>query len=232
MDYRVENKYLVTDADIAVLRPRLAAVMKQDIHQDGDCYNIRSVYFDDIVDGCMDENEDGVDHRNKYRIRIYDPKSDFIRLEIKEKTKGLTRKYSCKLTRDEADKVMDGSMPLTFDDRKPLNLMKLQLRAAKMQPKAIIEYERTAFVHPVGNVRITFDRNIMASKFCGEFFADRVSGMVPVLPAGLHVLEVKYDELLPDFIAKQLEIGILRQTAFSKYYLGRMAIKGEFPTDR
>lgn len=232
MDYRVENKYLVTDADIAVLRPRLAAVMKQDIHQDGDCYNIRSVYFDDIVDGCMDENEDGVDHRNKYRIRIYDPKSDFIRLEIKEKTKGLTRKYSCKLTRDEADKVMDGSMPLTFDDRKPLNLMKLQLRAAKMQPKAVIEYERTAFVHPVGNVRITFDRNIMASKFCGEFFEDRVSGMVPVLPAGLHVLEVKYDELLPDFIAKQLEIGILRQTAFSKYYLGRMAIKGEFPTDK
>ena len=35
MDYRVENKYLVTDADIAVLRPRLAAVMKQDIHQLG-----------------------------------------------------------------------------------------------------------------------------------------------------------------------------------------------------
>lgn len=232
MDYRVENKYLVTDADIALLRPRLAAVMKQDIHQDGDCYNIRSVYFDDIMDSCMDENESGVDHRNKYRIRIYDPKSDFIRLEIKEKTKGLTRKYSCKLTREEADRVMDGSMPMAFDDRKPLNLMKLQMRAARMQPKAVIEYERTAFVHPVGNVRVTFDRNIMASRFCQDFFDDRVSGMVPVLPAGLHVLEVKYDEFLPDFIAKQLEIGILRQTAFSKYYLGRLAVKGEFPTDR
>ena len=232
MDYRVENKYLVTDADIAVLKPRLAAVMKQDIHQDGDCYNIRSVYFDDIIDSCMDENEDGVDHRNKYRIRIYDPEGDFIRLEIKEKTKGLTRKYSCKLTREEADAVMDGSMPLSFDERKPLNLMKLQMRAAKMQPKAIIEYERTAFVHPVGNVRVTFDRNIMASRVCEDFFDERVSSMVPVLPAGLHVLEVKYDEFLPDFIAKQLEIGILRQTAFSKYYLGRLAIKGEFPTDR
>ena len=85
MDYRVENKYLVTDADIAVIKARLKTVMKQDIHQDGDCYNIRSVYFDDIRDSFMDENEDGVDHRNKYRIRIYDPKSDFIRLEIKEK---------------------------------------------------------------------------------------------------------------------------------------------------
>ncbi|MBQ9844956.1 MAG: polyphosphate polymerase domain-containing protein [Oscillospiraceae bacterium] len=232
MDYRVENKYLVTDADIAVLRPRLAAVMKQDIHQDGDCYNIRSVYFDDIADSCMDENEDGVDHRSKYRIRIYDPKGDFIRLEIKEKTKGLTRKYSCKLSKDEADALMAGSMPLAFDDRRPLNLMKLQQRVAKLMPKAIIEYERTAFVHPVGNVRVTFDRNIMASRVCEDFFDDRVSSMVPVLPAGLHVLEVKYDEFLPDFIAKQLEIGILRQTAFSKYYLGRLAVKGEFPTDR
>ena len=232
MDYRVENKYLVTDADIAVIKARLKTVMKQDIHQDGDCYNIRSVYFDDIVDSFMEENEDGVDQRNKYRIRIYDPKSDFIRLEIKEKNRGLTRKYSCKLTREETDAVMDGSIPLTFDNRNPLNLMKLQMRVAKMQPKAIIEYERTAFVHPVGNVRITFDRNIMASRVCEDFFDDRVSSMVPVLPAGLHVLEVKYDEFLPDFIAKQLEIGILRQTAFSKYYLGRMAINGLFPTDK
>ena len=232
MDYRVENKYLVTDADIAVIKARLKTVMKQDIHQDGDCYTIRSVYFDDIADSFMDENEDGVDHRNKYRIRIYDPKSDFIRLEIKEKNRGLTRKYSCKLTREETDAVMDGTIPLTFDNRNPLNLMKLQMRVAKMHPKAIIEYERTAFVHPVGNVRITFDRNIMASRVCEDFFDDRVSSMVPVLPAGLHVLEVKYDEFLPDFIAKQLEIGILRQTAFSKYYLGRLAINGQFPTDK
>ena len=232
MDYRVENKYLVTDADIAVIKARLKTVMKQDIHQDGDCYNIRSVYFDDIRDSFMDENEDGIDHRNKYRIRIYDPKSDFIRLEIKEKNKGLTRKYSCKLTREETDAVMDGRVPAGFDSRNPFNMMKLQMRVAKMHPKAIIEYERTAFVHPVGNVRVTFDRNIMASRFCGEFFEDRVSSMVPVLPAGLHILEVKYDEFLPDFIAKQLEIGTLRQTAFSKYYLGRMAINGEFPTDK
>lgn len=96
----------------------------------------------------------------------------------------------------------------------------------------MIEYERTAFVYPGGNVRVTFDRNIMASRACGDFFDERVSGMTPVLPEGLHVLEVKYDELLPDHIARQLEIGNLRQTAFSKYYLGRLAVRGQFPMDR
>ena len=94
MEFRVENKYLVTDADLAVITPRLKAVMKQDIHQLGDCYTIRSLYFDDINDNCMKENDAGVDQRKKYRIRIYDPNSDFIRLEIKEKQRGVTKKYS------------------------------------------------------------------------------------------------------------------------------------------
>ena len=48
MEFRVENKYLVTDADLAVIKARLKTVMKQDVHQDGDCYTIRSLYFHDI----------------------------------------------------------------------------------------------------------------------------------------------------------------------------------------
>ena len=94
MDYRVENKYLVSDADIAVLEARLKTVMEPDAHQIGDCYEIRSVYFDDVLDDCMMENDAGVDCRNKYRIRIYDPSARVIHLEIKEKTSGLTKKTS------------------------------------------------------------------------------------------------------------------------------------------
>ena len=208
---------------------RLKATMSQDIHQDGDAYMIRSLYFDDIQDRCMDENDAGVDQRQKFRIRIYDPHSQTIHLEIKEKSSGMTKKLSCDLSATECQQIIDSTLPLRFDQRQPLSQLQLQMRCALMRPKAIVEYERTAFVHPTGNVRITFDRNIMASRHCNMFLQDRVTGMVPVLPAGIHVLEVKYDELLPDFIAKALEIGKLRQTAFSKYYLGRLAIEGTFP---
>lgn len=228
MDYRVENKYLVSDADLAVLEARLKTVMEPDAHQIGSCYEIRSVYFDDILDNCMAENDAGLDCRKKYRIRIYDPAAQVIHLEIKEKTSGLTRKMSCDLTREECDRILEGTMSLRFDHRAPLNQLLLQMRCTKMEPKAIIAYERTAYVHPTGNVRVTFDRNIMASRYCDEFFEERISGMTPVLPAGMHVLEVKYDELLPDYIAQQLQTGVLRQTAFSKYYLGRLAVSGEF----
>ena len=215
-----------------LLAGRLKSVMSLDIHQEGDCYEIRSLYFDDAWDRCMDENEAGVDQREKYRIRIYDPKSDVIHLEIKEKNSGLTKKRSCDLSREECLAIMEGSLPLKLDGRAPLNSLQMQMRCAKMEPKVIIAYERTAFVHPSGNVRITFDRNIMASRCCCEFLEDRVSGMTPVLPSGMHVLEVKYDEFLPDVIAQQLEIGKLRKTAFSKYYLGRLAVQGEFPVER
>ena len=206
--------------------------MSLDLHQEGDCYEIRSLYFDDAWDSCMNENAAGVDQREKYRIRIYGPESDVIHLEIKEKNRGLTKKRSCELTREECFAIMAGDLPLKVDDRAPLNALQLQMRCRRMEPKAIIAYERTAFVHPSGNVRITFDRNIMASRCLEDFLEDRVSGMTPVLPAGLHVLEVKYDEFLPDVIAQQLEIGKLRKTAFSKYYLGRLAVEGDFPVDK
>ena len=43
----------------------------------------------------------------------------------------------------------------------------------------------------------------------------------PVLPVGQQLLEVKYDEYLPDFIYRSLMLPNLRQTAFSKYYICR-----------
>lgn len=206
--------------------------MRPDVHQKGSCYEIRSLYFDDILDRCMDENEAGIDQRDKYRIRIYDPDAQVIHLEIKEKNCGLTKKRACDLSRHECERIIAGTLPMAADHRSVLNQLQLQMRCVLMRPKVIIAYERTAFVHPVGNVRITFDRNIAASAVCHQFFDPRIDSLVPVLPAGLHVLEVKYDELLPDFIAQQLEIHTLRQTAFSKYYLGRLAVRGDYPIDR
>lgn len=232
IEFRVENKYLVSDLDLAIIAQRLSVVMHQDIHQSGDCYEIRSIYFDDAWNRCMDENDSGIDCREKYRIRTYGSTGTPLNLEIKEKQSGLTKKTACSLTLDEYNSIIDGGIDLGFGNKKPLNQLLLQMRCSKMQPKVIIAYERTAFVHPVGNVRITFDRNIMASRNCASFFDSRIDGLIPILPTGMHVLEVKYDEYLPDVIAKQLEIGKLQQTAFSKYYLGRLAINGEFPITR
>lgn len=226
MEYRVENKYLVTDLEIAALSQRLKAVMQPDIHQQGGCYEIRSVYFDDIYDSGIQENESGVDCRRKYRIRCYGPDPSPVNLEIKEKRNALTKKTACPLTPEVYTALLEDPRRLPFGEKAPLNELLLQVRCRELRPRILIAYERTAFVHPVGNVRITFDRNIMASTACEAFRKERIPGLIPVLPVGLHVLEVKYDELLPDTVAKQLETGKLRQTTLSKYYLGRCAVIG------
>ena len=229
IEYRVENKCIVSDLEIAAISQRLKMVMESDIHQQGEFYEIRSIYFDDAFDGCMDENDAGVDCRKKYRIRTYGSAAETINLEIKEKRSGLTRKRACSLTREEHDEIIDDGQSVEFGAKPVKNELLLQMRCADMKPKVIVAYERTAFVHPSGNVRITFDRNIMGSREIESFFDEHIAGLVPVMPAGYHVLEVKYDEMLPDVIARQLEIGKLRQTAFSKYYLARLAVSGEFP---
>lgn len=230
IDFRVEHKYLVSDLDLSILRQRLSSVMQSDLHQNGDFYEVRSLYFDDLCDNCMNENEFGVNLRKKYRIRTYGENNSPLKLEIKEKQNGLTHKSSCAITRTEFDAFLSDSVPLIFDRRKPFNELLLQMQCSRMRPKIIILYERSAFVHPTGNVRITFDRNISACADCDAFFDESISGFVPVLPSGMHILEVKYDELLPDTIARQLEIGTLQQTTFSKYYLGRKAVHGDFLT--
>ena len=69
-------------------------------------------------------------------------------------------------------------------------------------------------------MRITFDKNIGASEYVDRFFERDVYAR-PVLEPGAHILEVKYDELLPEYISQILDIGSLKRTAFSKYTMAR-----------
>ena len=210
-----------------VLAAKLKTVMKPDLNQQGAAYTIRSLYFDDIWDSCMEENESGIDDRRKLRIRTYTHDAEKLFLENKEKHRGYTKKARNVVTREECIDIMDGRA-LPFGERRVVNALSLSMKCDYMRPKVIIEYERSAFVHPLGNVRITFDRNISASKCCEDFLNKDIRQKTAVLPQGMHVLEVKYDEYLPDVIAQLIEDGCLSQTAFSKYYLGRMAVNGEF----
>jgi len=114
-----------------------------------------------------------------------------------------------------------GKGNLSFEDLPPL-AKKLQVlrMTSGMIPKVIVEYERTPYVYKHGNVRITFDRNITSSGQVDQFFVQDVKKR-PILPAGMQLLEVKYDEYLPDPIYHALMLDNMQRTNFSKYYLCR-----------
>lgn len=220
MKYRHELKFTVSDIDLEIIRYRLMPLMKTDTHQEGRAYTVRSLYFDDFRDSCMKENEDGVDNRKKYRIRIYNGNDSVIKLERKSKYHGMSHKLSVTIPKEDCYAYMQGkTVPIKENSSVLEKEFFAEMKMNAMHPSSIVEYERTAFVEKRGNVRITFDRNISGGEKKEAFFGE--PPLVPLLPPGMHVLEVKYDEFLPEYIAQALEIGKLRQTSFSKYYYAR-----------
>lgn len=224
--YRHEYKYIVSQAQSAELEMRAECIMRRDSHV-SDCgvykgiYNIRSVYFDDIDNSCYYENENGTDPREKFRIRIYNHSDERISLELKSKRAGKCLKKSCRLTREQCELILAGICPDDIENIKyPLDKFIVQMKTRKLKPVIIVEYDRTPFVCQMGNVRVTLDRNIRSSTQCDKFF-DKNLLLRPVLPIGQHVLEVKWDELLPDYIYHALQLRSLQWTSFSKYYLSR-----------
>lgn len=221
MEYRVEQKYIVTDAQIEYIKARMNGFVKIDPNMDGDSYLIRSVYFDDMRDTCLSEVEAGVDNREKFRIRIYNNDVSLVKLELKGKKNGYTSKKTTELTKEETDALLHREAIYGSGNYLKTKIS-AKMQCVRLQPVCIVEYERTAYVDEIGNVRITFDRNIGGTENIEEFYNPQICA-IPALPVGQHIMEVKYDELLPDYIKEIIDIGRLARTSFSKYYFVRMA---------
>lgn len=220
--YRHELKYLISAAQMRILQTRIQGLIPKDPYvTDNGGYIIRSLYFDDRQSRAYYENENGTDPREKFRIRIYNASSTRIKLECKRKERTKTYKTSCVLTQEQTRLLMEGKCVPDIASQPPL-LRKLTnaMRLHQLKPVVIVEYERVPYVYKLGNVRVTFDTNIASSQSLTDF----LKPVIPkrqILPAGMHLMEVKFDEFLPDFIYHALMLDNLQQTAFSKFYLCR-----------
>lgn len=220
--YRHELKYLISNEQLELEKHRVKGIMQRDPHAgSGGCYNIRSLYFDDYYNKCYYENENGTDPREKFRIRIYNHSTERINLECKRKDHGKTLKTSCLLTEEQCRRLMRGECLPDIENQHPvLRKLTAEMRLHGMKPVVIVDYDRTPLVYRNGNVRVTMDTNISSSKSV-EGFLDGSIFARPVMPTGMQLMEVKFDEYLPDFIYRALQLDDLQQTAFSKYYICR-----------
>ena len=212
--YRHEWKYEIDCGDLFVLRPRLLAVAKRDPHAINGTYEIRSLYFDTLSDQALREKIDGVNRREKFRLRYYNGDVSFLRLEKKSKVNGLCLKESTALTVESVRAILGGSRtPQSFD---PLVAELYSKMAGQgLRPKTIVDYTREPFIFAPGNVRVTLDYNIRTGMQSTDFLnPDCVT--VPAGDAPV-ILEVKWDGYLPDIIKDALQIGHCRSGAFSKY---------------
>ena len=216
MKYRHEWKHEISYMDMLTLRSRLSAVAKRDAHTIDGKYFIRSLYFDNASDKALREKIDGVNKREKFRIRFYNHDTSVIHLEKKSKINGLGVKESASLTAQQAQAIVDGNYEWMIKSEEPLiNELYTKIMTQGLRPKTIVDYTREPFVFTAGNVRVTLDYNIRTGLRCTDFLnPDCVT-----IPAGNApiILEVKWDEYLPDIIKDIVQIPSCRSGAFSKY---------------
>lgn len=216
VQYRHEWKHELSFQDYLILRQRLRAVMEADPHAVDGRYFIRSLYFDNLDDKALREKIDGVNRREKFRMRYYNGDPSLIHLEKKSKLDGLGTKFSADLTEAEAQKIVDGELDWMMDaDRPLLRELYVKMRTQGLRPKTIVDYTREPFIYRPGNVRVTLDYDIRSGLGCTDFLNTQAvtvpAGDAPIL------LEVKWDAYLPDLIRDIVQLPGRRVSAFSKY---------------
>lgn len=216
MDFRHEWKHEINYSDMIILRQRLKAVMKPDENAVDGKYFIRSLYFDNISDKALHEKIDGINCREKFRIRYYNDDTSLIHLEKKSKINGLGNKQSANLSAEEAQKIVDGDLNWMIDCDRPLvQELYSKMKSQGLRPKIIVDYTREPFVFSAGNVRVTLDYDIRTGLYCTDFSnPDCIT-----IPAGNApiILEVKWDEFLPSVIRDIVQLESRHTAAFSKY---------------
>lgn len=221
MNERHEWKHEINYCDLLAIRRRLRVVARLDAHAVNGSYRIRSLYFDTPEDRALREKIDGVNRREKFRIRYYNDDLSVIHLEKKSKHNGLCSKLSAPLTAEQAGAIVRGDTAwMARSEHELIRELYLKMRSQGLRPRTIVDYTREPFVYSPGNVRVTLDYNIRTGLSCTDF----LNPNCPTIPAGSApiILEVKWDAFLPSVIRDTVQLPDRRAGAYSKYAAARI----------
>lgn len=202
----------------------LAGLLTPDENADENAeYHIRSLYFDTVFDDALIDKIAGVNLRNKYRIRIYNFSDSFIRMECKSKYGEYISKRQAVITRNLCEQLMTGD-PSGLENTSSGLLREVfkEMRINLLKPVVIVDYVREAYMHPAEDIRITFDKQLRSGLFSHDLFNPHLP-TVPPLSADQIILEVKFNRVLPAYLANVISIaaGWSCRSAISKYTLCR-----------
>ena len=219
--WRQEWKHQISLGEDLVLSQRLRKLFTLDAHAGPDGrYQVTSLYFDTPYDSALREKLDGVNRREKFRLRYYGQDTSFLRLEKKYKVNGLCGKRSASLSATQVQCLLAGEYTCLLDTDNPLLLeFYSKIQGKGLRPKTVVRYDREAFCYGPGQVRITLDRNIRTGLGNIDFLLPNM----PTIPAteAYTLLEVKYTGFLPDVVRFAVQVPGRQAGAHSKYALCR-----------
>ena len=218
---RHEMKHQINLREDLVLSQRLRKLFAHDQNAGSNgSYRVTSLYFDTPYDSALREKIDGVNRREKFRLRYYGTDTSFIRLEKKYKVNGLCGKRSAWMTQEQVERLLADSSAFLLDSDEPLFIeLYSKIKGKGLRPKTIVRYDREAFFYAPGNVRITLDRDICTGLGCVDFLNPEIFCLRAMEPGT--VLEVKYDAYLPELVRMAVQVPGRQAAACSKYAMCR-----------
>lgn len=211
---RHEIKILLSYAEYLSLAAKIRCVTIPDEFtlESGD-YFIRSLYLDDIYNTAFVTKISGVDNRKKYRIRCYNGSDSVIKFECKSKYNNRIRKVSFSITAEQYRMFMDGDYDFLKSIDHPLAASVYSLvKGVGLSPSVIVDYDREAYIHPLSNTRLTFDKHLRAGISSFELF-DEDMVTLPIFSNDSVIFEIKYNDYIPAHIVDM--IASLRGTKMS-----------------
>ncbi len=216
MKFRHEWKHEINASDFITITQRLSAVARPDAHGNEGNYIIRSLYFDNSSDKALREKIDGVNRREKFRLRYYNNDISYIHLEKKSKYNGLSSKELVQVSNTDVEKLLNGKYQWLAEPKTPLtNELYSKMMSQGLKPKTIVEYERKAYIYKPGNVRITLDYHIRTGMLSTDFL-NKECILIPIRNPNV-IMEVKWDGFLPEIIRDTVQLKGRFSSAFSKY---------------
>ncbi|MFP4380088.1 MAG: VTC domain-containing protein [Candidatus Sumerlaeia bacterium] len=225
---RFEAKYIITETEAACVLDYLSPWLESDRHtKRGVSYDINSLYLDSEKLGLYWSSALGEKNRMKLRIRAYSEESDApVFLEIKRRVNQVILKQRTRLRREAmrdllAGKTLDAGALAHPTERERDNYYAFRdcLEHICARPAAFVRYDREAYVSRLEEpVRVTFDRNLCCLP-CDHYAEDMWKKNTDWLPvdAASVILEIKFTNAFPAYVARVVQRFGLRQTSFAKY---------------
>lgn len=217
---RFELKYLVPIAAARAFADELALHAHPDPHSELAGYPVYSLYWDSPELTFFWEKLDGEKLRRKLRFRRYEGR-DEVYVEIKQRTDRTVQKRRTRLPLAEALALFDrGQIDTERESRVSDAVLQEALvltRQHKLRPAAAVRYQRQAwFASFEPDLRVTFDTRLQYDAHELDLAQPFRTGAYLLAPDWC-VLEIKYNERVPQWLLALVRRHGLDVVRFSKY---------------
>ena len=233
---RYEFKYILSNLNADLIENEIKTFMYPDIFSKKNkdlSYPVRSLYFENDLNECFHEKNDGLKSRVKFRIRTYSFKESEINssnvfFELKGKYNERTYKNRIKIKNlnhlelfNNYNKIFE--LCKLYKNDEIIQKFVHQSFRKKIRPKVIIDYIRKPYISDFdSNFRITFDKNLRASPMRSLTFKRKKFEEVL---SGYTIIEIKFNRRIPMWFHRIIQVNQLKKKSVSKFVEGLKTLK-------